>query len=180
MIYFPRIDETTHKDALTDIATALATGNVEIELFPFYDGTAMVTRCALKLTSDVRPSNGTVEKFILAQDDTDTVKFIPTEGKAKQGFLFVAVRDMSASDIGATTNTTLETFLNDIRQIVNGANAVIVGDINETSPGIVIVQNLYVVAYGYLKETQTEDYNPLDVINSAWVYKMFNPTLLLQ
>jgi len=178
MIYIPRLDDGPYKDALTDIATALAIGTVEIELTPFYNGTDNVIRTSLKLTSDIRPSNGSNQRTVIMQDDNDRVVFIPTEGKAVRGNIFVALRDTTYSELGTDTNNAIETYLNDIRQICNQTNAVLTNAVNIVTDVSTIQSTTYVIAWGYLKETQTEDYNPLSVIDAAWVYKMFNPALI--
>jgi hypothetical protein len=36
------------------------------------------------------------------------------------------------------------------------------------------------IAYGTLKETQSDDYNPLAVISSDWKYKMFDSQVVQQ
>lgn len=190
--YYPRIDES-QSSSLIDIACALFTGELNVNtqlasrVFASETSTMKGVTTILELVSNIIPTNGNPSRLLVAKDDDDVQTFIPTSGKAVRGHLFVAIRiDESASaplGFNNTVATAIDEKLNDIRKICDKANAVYVGKqgpdtiTNTTNyTGFVFdADTAFVIAWGYLKETQTEDYNPLTVINSAWEYAMFNP-----
>jgi len=188
--YYPRIEDD-QTSSLVDIACALITGNVNINtqlasrVFTGADEVKGVTT-VLELTSNIIPTNGNPTRLLIAKDDDDVQMFVPTSGKAVQGHLFVAmIVDESASGrygFNSSVATSIDEKLNDIRKICDKANAVYCGaqlvqSIDATTPynGFTFDSDSgFVIAWGYLKETQTEDYNPLSVISDQWDYAMFN------
>lgn len=169
------------KSSLVDIAVSLITGKVTPTFFTGVETAAagsLFPAIIQQLTSNILPTNGNLTgRSLFQKDDDDYDLFIPTNGKAVEGSLFVALREMSTSYLGTTVNSEIESFLNDLRQIVDDADIMVSQRLAyhpTQTTRIASDGELQAIGMGFLKETQTDDYNPLTVINADWEYLMFD------
>ena len=125
------------------------------------------------LETNVVADNGSNKRTMISKDDDDVSFYVPVEGKAVEKNLFVGMIGASNASIGTSLESDISSKLNDLRQILDDAE---VGIHLILNPGnsIESAGDAIIYGFGFLKETQTEDYNPLSKISSDWAYKMFN------
>lgn len=171
--------------SLVDVATAILTGGIRKGLYNPVTASALNGKNELApmltLNTNIIPTNGNVGgRQLLSKDDDDIDVFVPTNGKAVAGNLFVAYREMSQTYLGTAVASDISSFLNDIRQICDDAELFLASQFEIDTNKLVFSDAIKGVVVGFLKETQTDDYNPLSVINEAWNYKMFDRATVLE
>lgn len=171
--------------SLVDVATAILTGGIRKDLCNPVTAAALsgknIFSPMLTLNTNIIPTNGNVSgRQLLSKDDDDVDVFVPTNGKAVKGNLFVGYREMSEVFLGTTASSEVSSFLNDIRQICDDAELFLASQLEIQSATLEFSDAIHAVVIGFLKETQTDDYNPLSVINAGWNYKMFDRETVLQ
>lgn len=165
--------------SLIDFAVALITGSINSVLFAGYTAGALGAENQfmpqLLLESNIIALNGNVNgRNIIGKDDDDEYINIPTNGKAVQGNLLVAYRDSGADLLGTATESVIDSYMNDLRGALNDVEVQLVSGLATTNDKMQANSETYVVGYGFLKETQSDNYNPLSIIDPAWQYKMFD------
>lgn len=150
-----------------DLASALVTGSIDAELtvdftartasndIPDFAALPEVFMMLLLETSLI-PSNSENDRIIHEMDDTDKEVYFNTADKVVKGDLFASV----------ISNQSIPTVLSEIRKVCSDVKVISfrIPSINSPDPAE-IFYNLYHFAYGILKETQTDDYNPLDQLS---------------
>lgn len=150
-----------------DIANALLIGSIDEDTtftkFQFFNSGALQSATLMKnqvitIETDVIPSNSEADKFFLRKDDSTKTKFLNTNDKVIQGSLFVCVAPLGPEQI--------DSGMNQIRKICESVQAFSFYEelIVEIGTEIEFDVRNWVCFSGYLKETQTDDYNPLDQI----------------
>lgn len=170
--------------SLIDMAVALMSGQLETNMFAPVTASAVDGENKLSinqlLDTDIIPTNGNVNgRLLISRDDDDVDMFVPINGKAVEGNLFVAYRAASDEHLGTASSSDLSSYLDDIRQICDDAEALFTQGLQITGGKLESAGSMFVFAYGILKETQTDNYNPLSVINVGWTYKMFDRETVL-
>lgn len=142
------------------ILNGLLSGNVELYPIQSASGNGLIVIDTVRF-----PTNGVVDTDFeyLSKSDEDTDLYVSVEDKVVSGNLFLTVVDGTDMDIN----------LNEIRKVCSNVESR-----KYMFAGSSGSKNLSVV-FGVLKETQTQDYNPLDKIGADYKrdYVMMSPAL---
>lgn len=143
-----------------DLASSILLGEIDT------DTSTVTGACILSIDTEFIPSNSNMIKIIQSYSDFDKNVFIKTADKFDKGNLLLSV-------IPSAT-LSLSNSLTEFRKICSDVTGIQV-IVNQS--GAVTTSNTFIVVYGFLKETQTLDYNPADEINPALLvdFTMLNP-----
>lgn len=179
---------------LVDILNGYINGDLDYDVFQAHervqeDGMDTLPNflmANLTIDTDVFPSNGATNyRFIYESTQNDKAINFPLEAKAKQGNMIIIAKFLTTSN-SVTTNAEhfneraqLESVLDDISDdwSVSFFSSLGVATSTEGSAEIGSIRqsmtnDMVYFGIGTLKDTQTDNYNPLDAIPEGYIYKM--------
>jgi hypothetical protein len=183
--------ENDKKDILLDIAVSSLIGSIDTDILSANDphfattlsGIAEYLQLVTTIETDVIALNGVSDarKKILQKDSDDLYRTIYTESKAKKGnliFIFESGQSPDEGDFDTINEHHQTELISSLEAITNDWSVAMVGfyndrDVDGNSNPNFKLSNYNYVGFGVLKETQTEDFNPLDSITQPYI--MVNP-----
>lgn len=146
-------------NASLDIASCLLLGEIDS------DSAIGSTASYLTLDTEIIPSNSSLIRIINTTTDFDKNVFIKSADKFDKGNLLVSLVPHATLGTGSS--------LTDFRKICYDVSVSLVSFQQSASTSL----TNYTLVYGFLKETQTLDYNPADEINPLLLndFTMLNP-----
>lgn len=158
MRYILNETSTGSLTASLNVASALILGEVDLDSYNING------QLILSIDSDIYPSNSSASITKRLESDFDTNMFIKTSDKFDKGNLLLSLVPVSSI---SRSNALIE-----FRKICSDVIALDFVCNSFTSTTV-----SYICVFGYLKETQTLDYNPADEINPVLLadFTMLNP-----
>jgi len=138
-----------------DLAIAVLRKNADLDTVINTTGDAVTTGFCFNIVSDRRPSNvADSDRNIVSLGDFDVTEFVKTQQKTQKGHFFASVVTAGSAPANSLANVAQE-----LRKICDNVQVMQLKFSGSTA--------IKYFAYGFLKVTQTIDYEPLTELNAS-------------